>query len=49
MDIIPRLPSVQTGTIFIQINIEEIYTYLDTVVTHTVFPLLLPTLTLRKF
>ena len=39
-DINARLASVWTGITCIQINVEMIYTYLDTIVTHTVSPLI---------
>ena len=48
-DINARLASIQTGITGIPIYIDKIYTYLDTLVTHTVSPLLIPLQSLRKF
>ena len=36
------LALVQTGITYIQIDVDKVYDYLDTLVTHTVFPLLQP-------
>ena len=40
-DINARLALVQMGITCIQVDIDKIYTYLDTLATHTVSPLLL--------
>ena len=41
-DISARLASICAGITCIQIDIDKIYTHLDTLVTHTVSPLLSP-------
>ena len=46
-DINAKLASVMTGIAHLQVDVDKIYTYLDTLVTHTESPHLLPPMTFR--
>ena len=48
IDINARLASISTGIPKAQIDIDKIYTYLETLATHVIFPWLLPPSTLRE-